>query len=257
MRIVGQALLGVMVAYLVLVAPVWGRRRYERFRDRVAADPGARLRLYRQAPVRAAVLSGVVLLCGWLLERRPSDIDLRLPGGGWGLGMLLGFLVAFGAGTFLGVRQVRSPQGRAFVEAQLGGARLLLPTTGQERRWSVAIALAAGVWEEIAYRGLLAEVVRTVAPSWGWFPVALVTSAVFGFAHLYQGLRGVLLTGLLGLALSSIVAATGSLVPAMVVHALIDVRALTVIGWELRRHDPPDPAPRVPLAPPAPHPAGG
>lgn len=238
MRIVGQALLVALVAYLSVVAPLRGKRRYERLRARIAADPGARLRLYQRAPVRGSVLCATVLIIGWLLDRSTGDVDLRWPRGGWGLGMVAGFLVAFAAGTVLGVRQVRSPHGRAFVEAQLGGARLLLPTTERERRWSVAIALSAGVWEELAYRGLLAEVVRTVFPTWPWLPVALVTGAVFGLAHLYQGPRGVVLTGLLGVALGSIVASTGSLLPAMVVHALIDLRSLTIIGWELRRYEP-------------------
>ncbi len=238
MRIVGQILLVALVAYLALVAPLDGRRRYGRLRARIAADPAARLRLYRRAPVRASILCLAVLGCGWLLDRTAADVDLRWPRSGWGIGMVAGFLVAFGAGTVLGVRQVRSPRGRAFVEAQLGGARLLLPTTELERWWSVGIALSAGVWEELAYRGLLAEVVRTAAPSWAWLPVALVTGTVFGLAHLYQGARGVVLTGLLGVALSSIVASTGSLLPAMVVHALIDVRSLTIIGWELRRYAP-------------------
>ena len=128
------------------------------------------------------------------------------------------------------------------MEAQLGGARLLLPTTVTERRWSVAVALSAGVWEELVYRGLLAEAVRTLFPGWGWSAVALVTGSVFGAAHLYQGAKGVVLTGLLGVALSSIVASTHSLYPAMLVHALIDVRSLTVIGWELRTWAAPGPS---------------
>ena len=234
MHAVGQVLLAGLVAYLVVVAPLHGRRRYDRLRARIQADSGARLALYRRAPGRAAVMCGVVALLGWLLGRHAGDVDLRAPVGGWGVGMVGGFLVAFAVGTVLGLRQLRSARGRAFVEAQLGGARLLLPTTVTERRWSVAVALSAGVWEELVYRGLLAEVVRTLFPGWGWSTVALVTGSVFGAAHLYQGAKGVVLTGLLGVALSSIVASTHSLYPAMLVHALIDVRSLTVIGWELR-----------------------
>lgn len=250
MRIVGQALLVVLAAYLAVVAPLHGKRRYERLRDRIAGDPAARLALYRRAPVRATVLCLVIVVIGLLVDRGPADVDLAWPRRGVGLVMVLGFLAAFAAGTVLGVKQVRSPRGRAFVEAQLGGARLLLPVTERERRWSLAIALSAGVWEELAYRGFLAELVRTLAPSWGWLPVALVTGTVFGLAHLYQGPKGVLLTGLLGVALSSIVETTGSLVVAMVVHALIDVRSLTVIGWELRRYP-------VPAVGPVPDPVAG
>lgn len=242
MHIVGRVLTGALVLYIAAVAPLHGRRRYERLRARIAADPGARLRLYRRTPLRAALLAAVVVVIGALLGRHAGDVDLRWPTGGWGVGMVAGFLVAFGVGTVVGLRQLHSARGRAFVEAQLGGARLLLPTTERERRWSVAVALSAGAWEELVYRGFLAEVVRTAFPSWSWLPVALITGAVFGAAHLYQGTKGVLLTGVLGVGLSSIVASTGSLLPAMLVHALIDVRSLTVIGWELQRLTPPAPA---------------
>ena len=241
MHVAGRVLAGALVAYLALVAPLHGRRRYERLRARITADPAARLRLYRRTPVRALALCALIALIGWLLDRHARNVDLRVPTGAVGTGMVVGFLVAFVAGTVLGLRQLRSPRGRAFIEAQLGGARLLLPTTTQERWWSIAVALSAGVWEELVYRGFLTEVVRTLRPSWGWLAVALVTGTVFGLAHLYQGARGVVLTGLLGVALSSIVASTHSLYPAMLVHALIDVRSLTVIGWELRRF-PPAPA---------------
>ena len=239
MHIVGRVLAGALVLYIAAVAPLHGRRRYERLRARIAADPGARLQLYRRTPLRAVLLSALVVAIGALLGRHAGDVDLRWPRNGWGVGMVAGFLVAFGLGTVFGLRQLRSERGRAFVEAQLGGARLLLPGTPQERRWSVGVALSAGVWEELVYRGFLAEVVRTAFPSWHWLPVALVTGTVFGAAHLYQGARGVVLTGALGVALSSIVASTGSLLPAMLVHALIDVRSLTVIGWELQRLTPP------------------
>ena len=244
----GRVLAVVLVVGVAVVAPVHGRRRYARLRARIAADATARLRLYRHTPVRAVILCAVVVMIGALLGRRAADIDLRVPRGGVGTGMVVGFLVAFAAGTVLGLRQLRSPRGRAFVEALLGGARLLLPATVQERRWSIAVALSAGVWEELVYRGFLAEVVRTARPSWGWLPVALVTGTVFGLAHLYQGKRGVVLTGLLGVALSSIVASTHSLYPAMLVHALIDIRSLTVIGWELQRLAPTPGAGAVPDA---------
>ena len=235
MHLAGRILAAVLVVWIAVVAPVYGRWRYARLRARIAADPPARLRLYRRTPVRAVILCAAVALIGALLGRRAADVDLRVPRSGVGTGMVVGFLVAFAAGTVLGLRQLRSPRGRAFVEAQLGGARLLLPATLQERRWSIAVALSAGVWEELVYRGFLTEVVRTAQPTWGWLPIALVTGTVFGLAHLYQGARGVLLTGLLGVALSSIVASTRSLYPAMLVHALIDIRSLTVIGFELQR----------------------
>jgi len=56
----------------------------------------------------------------------------------------------------------------------------------------------------------------------------VVTAAAFGFAHLYQGTRGVLLTGLVGAYLAWLTLSTGSLLPAIVIHALIDLRVLAL-----------------------------
>jgi membrane protease YdiL (CAAX protease family) len=46
----------------------------------------------------------------------------------------------------------------------------------------------------------------------------------FGFGHLYQGRAGIVLTAAIGALLYWVVAATGSLFPAMALHALIDLR---------------------------------
>jgi membrane protease YdiL (CAAX protease family) len=58
----------------------------------------------------------------------------------------------------------------------------------------------------------------------GWLIV--ITSVVFGLAHLYQGPRGVVLTGLAGAVFASMTITTGSLLPAIAVHAMVDLRIL-------------------------------
>lgn len=54
----------------------------------------------------------------------------------------------------------------------------------------------------------------------------IVTGAAFGFVHLYQGRLGGTLTGVLGAYLGWITIAAGSLVPVMLLHALLDLRIL-------------------------------
>ncbi len=54
----------------------------------------------------------------------------------------------------------------------------------------------------------------------------LVAAVVFGLAHLYQGVAGVLLTSVLAVALGALNVATDSLLPGMVLHVLIDLRVL-------------------------------
>jgi len=50
-----------------------------------------------------------------------------------------------------------------------------------------------------------------------------VSSIVFGMAHLYQGLKGVLGTGLFGLAMALLYAWSGSLLLPIILHALLDL----------------------------------
>jgi membrane protease YdiL (CAAX protease family) len=61
----------------------------------------------------------------------------------------------------------------------------------------------------------------------GWALVA-ASAVIFGLAHVYQGIGGVLVTTLMGALLGVVYLATGSLLAAMAVHALMDLRLLLV-----------------------------
>jgi len=102
-------------------------------------------------------------------------------------------------------------------------ARLLavLPRTpGQAAVW-VAMAACAGVFEEIAWRGVLfANVTRLLPSPW---VAAVLCSASFGAMHAYQGRRGIVTTGAFALLMHVLVALSGSLLPAILVHALYDI----------------------------------
>ena len=72
------------------------------------------------------------------------------------------------------------------------------------------------------YRGVLLAVTAPVVGPW---PALAVTSAIFGLGHAYQGAGGVLKTGLVGVLFGLVTLLSGSLVPAMVLHAVIDISA--------------------------------
>lgn len=121
----------------------------------------------------------------------------------------------------------------ASVRAGLVDSRLLrelLPRTPRERRLFGWLSLSAGVGEEVAYRGYGLTLLATVIGPW---PAAFVTSGVFGVMHAYQGVLGVLRTGLLGLWLAAIFLLSGSLWPAVVAHTLLDLIAGLWLGERL------------------------
>jgi membrane protease YdiL (CAAX protease family) len=62
---------------------------------------------------------------------------------------------------------------------------------------------------------------------------AVITSVMFGVVHGYQGVLGVLRTGVMGGVLAWGFISSGSLWPVMIAHTLIDLIAGIVLGERL------------------------
>jgi membrane protease YdiL (CAAX protease family) len=88
-----------------------------------------------------------------------------------------------------------------------------------------------GVYEELVARGFLLARCRTALDGM-WAPV-LLSSALFGLGHLYQGWIGVLQTMLIGLLFAGYTLRWGTLWPAILAHA--GLNTLTVVLLERLR----------------------
>lgn len=109
----------------------------------------------------------------------------------------------------------------------------LLPRTPREQGLFAVLSVAAGVGEELAYRGYAIPILAPLlGSSWG---AAAVTSGVFGALHAYQGPLGVFRTTLLGFVLAAGFLLSGSLWPGIVAHATIDLLGGLVLGDRLLR----------------------
>jgi membrane protease YdiL (CAAX protease family) len=180
-------------------------------------------------PVYASSGTALVLLGGgaWLVGARGSGEGLGLtglpPGSllAWSVGLTLGGLVILGVFRWVAAR-------RDLAEHPL--LRALLPRSGRERLAFVGLSLAAGLGEELAYRGYA---ISALAPVTGPGTAAVATSAVFGVLHAYQGPLGVARAGLLGGLLAWGFLASGSLWPAIVAHAALDMLAGIVLAERL------------------------
>nr|WP_246346552.1 CPBP family intramembrane glutamic endopeptidase [Sphingomonas endophytica] len=97
---------------------------------------------------------------------------------------------------------------------------------GAELGWGVLLAIVAGVTEELFFRLLLPLLIAIVSGS------ALLgfagTTAAFGYAHRYQGWRGVIGTVIAGVLLALVYLVSGRLWAAMLVHAAIDLNGLVL-----------------------------
>src|SRR5262252_9020937 len=85
----------------------------------------------------------------------------------------------------------------------------------------VPISFLAGIGEEIAFRGVAFGILREISGSTGFAIVICVLA--FGFAHMTQGWRGVLGTGVIALVMHGIVYATAGLYLAIAIHVAYDL----------------------------------
>ena len=106
---------------------------------------------------------------------------------------------------------------------------------GDERQllfWLAVSWTLAAFLEEMVYRGWLTARVAELArySKRGWILAVVVTSILFGLAHMYQGTSGMITTGLTGLMFGAAYLASGrNLWCAIIAHGLTDTIGFVMI----------------------------
>jgi len=175
-----------------------------------------RMPVYLGSVVTLVVLGGLALAAGSVGEgvTGVGIVPLEaLPLVAWSVGLAACGLLVLDGFRRLAVR--RGWHETAILEA-------LIPRTNGERAVFGVLSVAAGVGEELAYRGYL---ILAVAPVVGGVGALVLSSFVFGVLHAYQGALGMMRTALMGGVLGVGFLLSGSLWPAIVGHALVDVVA--------------------------------
>lgn len=95
-----------------------------------------------------------------------------------------------------------------------------MPRSPKERGAFAVLSVAAGLGEELAYRGYVIGVLSGVV---GTPMAAVVSTVVFGVLHAYQGVLGMARTTVLGGFLAGVFLLSGSLWPSIVAHAVLDI----------------------------------
>jgi uncharacterized protein len=229
----------VISGYLVVGEPFVGQALHRRFEGRLRTDPAARRSFYRRLLILEWGLALVALIV-WLAA---PDVDAGQVGLAWprqrpGVTTLLVCLAvvvlvvlstrALRSGALAGPSPAARPGEGRHAEPAGQATLALLPRTRPERRLFAVVGVTAGVCEEWLYRGFFLAVVAAIAPGLPTAALVLVAAAGFGLAHAYQGLSGILLTGVLGGVLAAVYLQSGSLLLPVVLHAVIDLRFLLV-----------------------------
>jgi membrane protease YdiL (CAAX protease family) len=222
--------------FAVVIIPVEVLYFTPRFNAQLAAGvPDTRLRAYRRSAIGQWVFAAVAVLLWARAGRAWTDLGLTPPLD-WRLALGVIIVAAVGVMTLRQQRAISRLTGerRAKLRQRLETVAGVLPHNELEYRWFVAVSVTAGVCEELLLRGYLTWLVGAYVG----VPAALLLVAVgFGLAHAYQGIRGIVKTGAVGLVLGAIVLATGWLGPAMISHALVDLGA-GLLGFTVLKDEP-------------------
>ena len=235
------ALSAVAVAgYLVVGEPFVGHVLHRRFEGRLRTDDGARRSFYGRLLVLEWGLAALVLVV-WLSAPGvdAAAVGLRWPRSWPGpvavaaTVLVLGFVVVStralrSGGLARAAAEPRRPGQGRHAEPAVHATLALLPRTTAERRLFTLVGVTAGVCEEWLYRGFLLAVVAAVGGGLPTPALVAIGALAFGLAHAYQGVAGIVTTGVLGGVMAGLYLGTGSLLLPVVLHAVVDLRFLLV-----------------------------
>lgn len=209
-----------IIFFLVAVLPLRAVGRFSRFKREVeAGKPGVRSREYRRTMLWQWSFT-VFLLLYWFGREHPIEALGLAPPKGWGFWLGLVLVAVIIVALRAQQRAVeRFEPARQKVIAQLERLAMLLPSTPSELKLFSAVALTAGICEEILFRGFFLWYLEAYL---GLVVAILVSSIVFGAAHAYQGWRNGLRIVPLALILALLYVGTGSLWVPMLLHGLVD-----------------------------------
>jgi len=215
-----------LFAYTILVEPFLRTNFYRMLKKQLNIDATARLLFYRTQVLWEWSWVVVLILIVVPVQQPLVWIGLTLPNQiGWII--MAALLLGIGLSTVL-LR--RNPGAMAAMQRSLEASAILLPSTPTERKWYAATAITAGICEELLYRGFLMHYLPVTFPTLDWLFVAIISGIIYGLSHAYQGFKGIFQTALTGFSFAIVYVLSGSLLPAMVFHALAELRTLML--WD-------------------------
>lgn len=215
-----------LAVYAVLIAPWLACITYQRAKKRfLAGDPQAKVRLYRGWVVEQAITTLLVLALWRMGGLSGVRLGITAPYSWFWNTSALVLLTALLLWTAFQLRRKASKIRQRFQDS-LG---MLFADSPLERRWFGALSIGAGISEELVFRGFLMYYLSTYIPHINTAENIVLSSMVFGLAHIYQGWRQSITTGIGGLGFALLYVLSGSLLLPIVVHAVCDWRMLFIL----------------------------
>ena len=217
-----------LVVLVGIVVPLLGVLHQQPAMKAATYDRAARAAVAWNGALSLAILGCAALGAWWYREGSLAGLGLGPPRAhvGLALALSLALAAAYALHTWW---HLASPARLAESLARWERDTPFMPRELSELPPFCVMALAAGVFEEIAYRGLLVSYLAWyTGPSLPMVALAVtLPAAVFAFAHLYQGLAAVLLVAAMATAFGAIYLLTQSLWIPIALHTAFDLFG----GW--------------------------
>lgn len=137
--------------------------------------------------------------------------------------------LALGAAVLAALVTLMRPLWRTRVEERSRKVWLFMPRTPRERGLWIGCSIAAGISEEVTYRGVMFGLLWRLTDSAG--AAALIVAVIFSVSHYLQGWKSVSIIFGMALGFQMLAWFTGSLYVGMAVHAVYDIAAGLSYGW--------------------------
>jgi len=225
-----------ILAFLAVIVPWRGAARMKRLLSKAELTAADRLSLYGSTILFQWL---IVAFVAWRCVARGVDVDeLGLATGDpsrlvWTSIALTGLLCV---NQLLGLRKIKGmPEGQR--GSLFAITEKIMPRSTTETLVYAGLACTAGLSEEFLYRGFVfiafVRLIVNFGPPAAF--AAILSSAWFSLAHLYQGRRGIITTFVVGRLFALVRIWTGSLIPAITAHVGIDLAAGLFVSRLFRR----------------------
>lgn len=214
----------VFVVVMVLIIPLHSKFTFPAILEDVRrrGEP-ALVAAYQQVIATFAIAGAVVVFLWYWYGREWSQIGFQTGSLG---SQLTAFAIAtvFVVALLLPIRAAMiavesgTRDGSEF-ETQMGELQVFMPKSAREEAWFYGVSINAGITEELIFRGYLIWYLQHFVNTW---TAGLIAVALFGFAHIYQGLKqlpGILLTSAVAVTVYLI---SDSLLVPIVTHIAVD-----------------------------------
>jgi membrane protease YdiL (CAAX protease family) len=211
-----------LLMLLGLVVPLVGRWRVHRILRGPDPKQADRLRLYASTiAFQWIVVALIIWRCG-VHGMSTSELGLAAPRPILVAFVSVGLVTLVLANQFISLGQLgKRPEDLRGNLAQV--ALRIFPRDNMERLIFVGVVSTVAICEELMYRGFVQALLLNLS---GAVAVGILGAGVlFGWAHFYQGKRGVIATCIVGILFSGVRAWTGSLIPVVAAHFAMDLIA--------------------------------